>query len=111
MPDYIEVHSTTDSRDEADKICAAVVEARLVACAQVLGTIRSTYWWKGKIERADEYFLMMKTTPDLFDEVARVIRENHSYEVPDIVAVQIVDGTEDYLGWISAETRVPGAST
>ena len=53
---------------------------------------------------------MMKTTSDLFDDVARVIRENHSYEVPDIVAVQIADGTEDYLGWISAETRRPGGS-
>lgn len=105
MPEYIEVHSTTDSREEADKICAAVVEARLAACAQVLGPIRSTYWWKGKVERADEFFLMMKTTEDKFADLARVIRENHSYEVPDIVAVSITDGLADYLGWISAETR------
>ena len=110
MPDYIEVHSTTDSQQEADKICAAVVEARLAACAQVSGPIRSTYWWQGKIERAQEYFLTMKTTRDRFDELARVIRENHSYDVPDIVAVPIVEGTADYLGWISAETRERGAS-
>ena len=110
MPDYIEVRSTTDSREEADNICAAVLEARLVACAQVLGPIRSSYWWQGKIERADEYFLMMKTTRDKFSDVARVIRENHSYDVPDIVAVPIVEGTADYLGWISAETRERGAS-
>lgn len=109
MPDYIEVHSTIDSKEQADKICAAVVEARLAACAQVSGPIRSTYWWQGKIERADEFFLMMKTTSDRFDEVARVIRENHSYEVPDIVAVPLVDGVADYLRWISAETRGSGA--
>ncbi len=54
---------------------------------------------------------MMKTTPDLFEDVARVIREIHSYEVPDIVAVPIVDGIGDYLGWISSETRRPGVST
>jgi len=108
MSDYIEVHSTTDSREEADKICAAVVWARLAACAQVAGPIRSTYWWKGKIERAEEYFLMMKTTRDKFDAVAQVIRKNHSYDVPDIVAVSLVDGTADYLGWISSETQEPG---
>lgn len=105
MPDYIEVHSTTGSREEADRICSAVVEARLVACAQISGPIRSTYWWQGKIEQADEYFLMMKTTRDKFDSVAKMIRENHSYDVPDIVAVSLVDGIADYLGWISAETR------
>jgi periplasmic divalent cation tolerance protein len=105
MPDYIEVHSTTDSREEADRICAAVVEARLAACAQVTGPIRSAYWWQGKIERADEYFLMMKTTRDRFGALAKLIRENHSYETPDIVAVPILEGTEDYLEWISSETR------
>jgi periplasmic divalent cation tolerance protein len=110
MPEYVEVRSTTDSREEADKICAAVVEARLAACAQVSGPIRSTYWWQGKIERADEYFLAMKTTRDRFPELARVIRANHSYEVPDIVAVPIIEGTDDYLEWISSETREPDAS-
>jgi len=105
VPDYIEVHSTTDSKDNADKICAGAVSSRLVACAQVSGPIRSTYWWQGQVERADEYFLMMKTTRDKFAALARLIRENHPYEVPDIVAVPILDGTEDYLGWISSETR------
>lgn len=108
MPEYIEVHSTTDSKDEADKICTAAVESRLAACAQVIAPLRSTYWWQGKIERADEYFLMMKTTRDKFPALARLIRENHSYEVPDIVAVPILEGSEDYLAWISAETRESG---
>src|SRR5262245_29652577 len=102
MPEYIEVHSTTASKDEADKICAAAIESRLVACAQILAPLRSTYWWKGKIEQADEYFLMMKTTRDKFEALARLIRENHSYEVPDIVAVSLVEGTADYLACISA---------
>ncbi len=110
MTEYIEVHSTTNSREEADKICAAVVRARLAACAQISNTIRSSYWWRGKIEQADEYFLIMKTTRDKFGELARVIRENHSYETPDIVAVPILEGSEDYLAWISAETRESGAS-
>lgn len=108
MLDYIEVHSTTNSEDEADKICTAAVEARLVACTQVMGPIKSTYWWKGKIERTEEYFMMMKTTRDKFDALARLIRANHSYEVPDIVAVAILEGTEDYLACISAETQASG---
>jgi|SRR5450755_1626879 periplasmic divalent cation tolerance protein len=110
MPKYIEVRSTTNSEQEADRICAAVINSLLAACAQVAGPIRSTYWWHGKIERADEYLIMMKTTHDMFDDIARVIRENHSYEVPDIVAVSIADGLADYLGWISAETRAAGES-
>jgi periplasmic divalent cation tolerance protein len=98
MPKFIEVHSTTASREEADKICAAVVEARLAACAQVLGPVKSVYWWQGKVEQAEECFLMMKTTGDKFADLAQVIRQNHSYEVPDIVAVRIAHGIADYLG-------------
>lgn len=107
MQEYIEVHSTTRSRDEAEKICTAVVEARLAACAQVSGPIQSTYWWQGKIERSEEFFLTMKTTADRFDEIAQVIRDNHSYEIPDIVSVPLISGIADYLRWISAETRAP----
>jgi periplasmic divalent cation tolerance protein len=105
MSEYIEVHSTTNSREEADKICAAVVDARLAASAQVIGPIRSNYWWQGSVQRAEEYFLLMKTRRERFAELARLIRTNHSYEVPNIIAVPIVDGTEDYLRWISSETR------
>jgi periplasmic divalent cation tolerance protein len=81
------------------------VEARLAACAQVTAPIRSTYWWQGKVEQADEYLLMMKTTRDRFGALAQLIRENHSYEMPDIIAVPILEGTADYLAWISAETQ------
>jgi periplasmic divalent cation tolerance protein len=108
LAEYIEVHSTTASREEADKICGAVVEARLAASAQVIGPIRSSYWWQGSVRRAEEYFLLMKTTRERFGELARLIRTNHSYEVPNIIAVPIVEGTEDYLGWISSETRASG---
>jgi periplasmic divalent cation tolerance protein len=110
MPEYIEVHATANSKDEADRISAAVVESRLAACAQVTSPIRSRYWWQGKIEQADEYFIVMKTTRDKFPALARLIRANHSYEVPEIVAVPIVDGSEEYLAWISAETTEHGAS-
>lgn len=77
MPRYIEIRSTTSSREEAEKISVAMLTARLVACVQISGPVQSSYWWKGKIERAEEFFLTMKTTSDRFNEVAQVIRENH----------------------------------
>jgi periplasmic divalent cation tolerance protein len=108
--EYIEIHSTVASIEVARTICAAVVSARLAACVQVSSPILSSYWWHGKVEQAEEYFVTMKTTRDKFDELALMIRQHHSYELPEIVAVPIVDGTEDYLAWISAETREPDAS-
>lgn len=105
MSDYIEVHVTTDSPEVADQICVAAVQARLAACAQTSSPIRSTYWWQGVVEQAEEYFITMKSTRERFADLARVIRELHPYDVPEIIAVPVIEGTEDYLEWISSETR------
>ncbi|MEU6427632.1 divalent-cation tolerance protein CutA [Microbispora sp. NPDC046973] len=100
----IEVRVTSDSRDEADRIASAVVARRLAACAQVVAPISSTYWWAGEVGQAEEWLLLMKTTADRFEDLAACVRELHSYEVPEIVAVPIVQGTPDYLEWIRRET-------
>ncbi|GGO28914.1 hypothetical protein GCM10010116_57970 [Microbispora rosea subsp. aerata] len=100
----IEVHVTADTRREAERIASAVVARRLAACAQVTGPIASTYWWKGDVQRTQEWLLLMKTTADRFEDLAACVRELHSYEVPEIVAVPIVQGTPDYLEWIRRET-------
>lgn len=110
VPDYIEVHVTTDAPEAANRICMAVVRARLAACAQVSSPIRSTYWWQGEVEQADEYFITMKSTRERFADLAHVIRENHPYDVPEIIALPVVDGDSDYLNWISSETRATGES-
>ncbi|MBE3012286.1 divalent-cation tolerance protein CutA [Microbispora sp. NEAU-D428] len=100
----IEVHVTSGNRQEADRIASAVVTRRLAACAQVVAPISSTYWWAGGIQQAEEWLLLMKTTADRFEDLAACVRELHSYEVPEIVAVPIVQGTLDYLEWIRRET-------
>ncbi|MEU7696498.1 divalent-cation tolerance protein CutA [Microbispora hainanensis] len=103
-PDCIEVRVTTSSRVGADHLCVVIVRQRLAACAQVIAPISSTYWWGGEVQQAEEWLVLMKTTADRFDDLAACVRELHSYEVPEIVAVPIVQGTPDYLEWIRRET-------
>ena len=104
MAEFIQVLTTTDSRDEADALGRGAVEARLAACVQVF-TVASMFWWEGEVERADEYLLAFKTKRELFGDLAGYLEEHHSYDVPEITAVPILDGSDAYLGWIAAETR------
>ncbi|MEU4834050.1 divalent-cation tolerance protein CutA [Streptosporangium sp. NPDC023615] len=110
VPDCLEVRVTAASRQEADLICAAVVERRLSADCQIIAPVESAYWWAGEVQRSGEWLLLMKTTTGRFEDLARCVRELHSYEVPQIVAVALVAGTADYLEWIRRETTPrPGA--
>ncbi|MER7500382.1 divalent-cation tolerance protein CutA [Nonomuraea pusilla] len=110
MTEFIEVRVTAPSREEAERICSAVVAERLASCAQITGLISSTYWWNDEIQQADEWMLLMKTTRVRFEDLAALVQELHSYEVPEIVAVPLVAGTGDYLEWIRRETSPrPGA--
>ncbi|MFI7222890.1 divalent-cation tolerance protein CutA [Nonomuraea angiospora] len=102
--ELLEVHVTVPDRDEAERICSAVMAQRLAAAVQVVAPITSVYWWRGEVNRAEEWLLFMKTTAERFDELAVCVRELHSYEVPQIVAVPLVAGTADYLEWIRRET-------
>ena len=105
MKEYIQVFTTVEKREDADRIASSVVNKRVAACAQILGPIHSTYWWKGKVEEAGEWLLMMKTRQDLFTALEKEIKTVHPYEVPEITAVPIVAGSEPYLQWIEDETR------
>ncbi|GAA0837825.1 divalent-cation tolerance protein CutA [Streptosporangium amethystogenes subsp. fukuiense] len=102
--DCVEVRVTTSSREEAERICSAVVGRRLAADCQIIAPIESVYWWEGEIQRSEELLLLMKTTAGRFEDLARRVRESHSYEVPQIVAVPLVVGNTDYLDWIRRET-------
>ncbi len=81
-----------------------MVERRLAAGAQIVAPIESTYRWAGQVQHSGEWLLLMATTTERFEDLARCVRELHSYEVPQIVAVALVAGTADYLEWIRRET-------
>ena len=102
---YIQVFTTIEKREDARKIAGQAVEKRLAACVQVLGPLTSTFWWENKIDEAEEWLLIMKTRDDLYSELERVIRENHPYEVPEIIATPVVSGHRRYLDWIDREVK------
>ena len=103
MTEYIQIHTTTEKREEAQSIARDVVERRLAACAQVLGPIASTYWWKGRIEEAEEWMCIMKSRIDLYEKLEATIRRIHPYEEPEILAVPIRAGSRGYLNWLDRE--------
>jgi periplasmic divalent cation tolerance protein len=104
MGEYIQVFTTVQKREDADRIASVVVRKRVAACAQILGPIHSTYWWKGKVEEAGEWLCVMKTRKDLFSDLEKEIGSIHPYEVPEIIALPIVAGSKSYLQWIDDET-------
>ena len=108
MADYIQVVTTAERKEDAERIARALVEARLAACVQVLGPITSTYRWKGAIETAQEWQCVAKTRGDLFPEIDEAIRGVHPYDVPEILAVPITAGSLAYLEWMEGELKASG---
>ncbi len=103
MPEYIQVVTTIERREDAERIARALVEERLAACVQVVGPIRSTYRWRGAIETAQEWQCWAKTRRDLYERIEAAIRRLHCYEVPEILAVPVLAGSAAYLGWLDGE--------
>ena len=98
------VSTAVDSEAAAEEIAAALVGERLAACVQVIGPVRSTYRWKGAVERASEWLCVAKTAEPRLEAVVARIRALHSYEQPEIVATAIDAGDQGYLEWIRRET-------
>jgi periplasmic divalent cation tolerance protein len=97
---YIIVLITTNNLEEAHRISQILLEQKKAACINVVPNINSSYWWEGKIEKEQEYLLIVKTTGAVFDELVKLVRECHSYKVPEIIAIPIIAGNPDYLNWI-----------
>jgi periplasmic divalent cation tolerance protein len=100
---YAIVYITASNIGEARDLVEAIVKERLAACANVVESVESTYWWQGKIERDDEALIILKTKESKLDELIKRVKELHSYENPEIVAVPILKGSSDYLRWIDEE--------
>ncbi len=108
MTDKIVVLVTCGSAREAKRIARALVGRRLAACANILqAPIESVYRWKGKIESAREFLLVVKTLRKRFPAVQKEVRRLHGYDVPEIVALPIASGERRYLAWISESVRHP----
>lgn len=100
MGEFIQVLTTTETREGADTIARLLVEKRLAACVQIVGPVTSTYRWQGRVETAQEWQCLIKSRRDLFGEVEKAIRTVHPYEIPEIIATAILEGSEDYLRWL-----------
>ena len=100
MAEVLVVFVTVGNEEEALTIGRTLVEEKLVACVNLVPQIRSIYWWKGEVCDDQELLLVMKTTTSMFDSLQSRIRELHSYEVPEIVALSVAKGLPDYLNWV-----------
>jgi periplasmic divalent cation tolerance protein len=106
MNDYIQVLTTTPTKEAAQAVARALLDARLAACVQISGPIESSYWWEGVIETAAEWQCLAKSRISLFAQVEAAIRRAHPYEVPEIVATRIETGSTAYLDWLQRELVV-----
>jgi len=106
MTDYIQIFTTTEKKEDAEKIAKEVVAKRLAACAQILGPIESTYWWEGELEGAKEWLCIIKSRNDLYNDLEKAIKEIHPYDVPEILAIPVISGNPSYLQWVDKEVAV-----
>jgi periplasmic divalent cation tolerance protein len=100
MTDKIVVLSTCATGEEAEKLARALVEQRLAACVNVVPGMKSYYRWQGNLETAGEYLMVIKSSRDRFEELRAALEKAHSYEVPEVIALPVVDGAPNYLNWI-----------
>ena len=100
--DYVVVVVTTTDKQEAEKIVRRLLGEKLIACASIISPISSYFHWSGKIERADECLVLMKSRKDLFEKLAETVKSLHSYEVPEILALPIINGSKTYMDWLES---------
>jgi periplasmic divalent cation tolerance protein len=104
MTEVIVVLITASKEEEAAQIARDLVDSRLAACVNIIRGIRSIYRWQGKIEDEGEILMIVKTKRDLFGELKKRVKELHSYSVPEIIALPVIEGSEEYLNWLQGET-------
>jgi periplasmic divalent cation tolerance protein len=102
---HVVVASTTDNEEAARALAAGVIEAKLGACAQIVGPITSLYRWEGTVQTDQEWRVEIKTATDRVVALTEHIKANHSYDVPEIIATPITGGSAEYLSWLVDETR------
>jgi periplasmic divalent cation tolerance protein len=107
VTDKIVVLCNCSSADEAAAVARHLVDERLAACVNILPGVRSVYRWQGAVEEASEWTLLIKTRRHLFEALRHAVQKKHSYSLPELIAVPVVDGSSTYLDWIDHETLPP----
>lgn len=105
MSNYIVIYITTGSVNEAKKIGRALVEEKLAACSNIISPIRSIYSWQGKICDDKEALMVLKTRKKHFKQIVKRVETLHSYDVPEIIAIPIIEGSSKYMSWLNEETK------
>ncbi|MGP4114975.1 divalent-cation tolerance protein CutA [Streptomyces sp. 4N509B] len=105
MARHLTVLTTTDSREEAERLARSAVEARLAACAQIDGPVTSVYRWDGEVTADQEWRVLYKTTADRYEALEAHLLGAHSYDTPEVIAADITHGSAGYLAWLDEETR------
>lgn len=100
---HCQVVTTIGSKDAADELARAAVQARAAACAQVIGPISSSYWWEGSVQTEQEWQVVFKTTQRAYGGLEEYIRAHHSYDVPEILCLPVTAGHRPYLEWLDHE--------
>ena len=108
MTDKVVVLVNCANSDEAEQIGKQLVEKRLAACVNLVPEVRSWYWWEGKVVQDNEVMVMIKTSRSRFADLEKEVVRLHSYAVPEVIALQVVDGSRNYLSWI--ESSLTGSS-
>jgi len=102
---FIVIFMTTSSRNEAIEIVRHLLNEKLIACANIIASVRSLFWWQGSVEDMEETLVFMKTKSELFKEISKHIIKLHSYKTPEIIALPITYGSKPYLKWISSVVK------
>jgi periplasmic divalent cation tolerance protein len=99
---FIVILITAKDKKEAEKIARGLLEAKLIACANIVEGVQSLFWWQGKIDSSQEVLLVLKTKGILFKKISSKVKSLHSYQTPEIIALPVANGSKDYLDWISS---------
>lgn len=103
--EFIVIYCTVPNKNEGREIAKALVKYKLVACVNLIDKIESVFSWDGQLQEEKEAMMIIKTKKSLFEDVNKVIQKLHSYNVPEVIAIPIIEADETYLKWIAHETR------
>lgn len=102
VEDFIVVLVTAKDKVEAEEISQALLEAKLIACANIVSSVVSCFFWRGELNKTDECLIIMKSRINLFTQLLQQVKELHSYEVPEVLVLPVIFGSEDYLAWMQS---------